>query len=342
MKPTCEPVFVSESDFRQAYLGGLRSLIGGPARTDRGVAALVVANVVNDPAARSALGSEVNGLLQALGSDAGDGDRTSVDRVLWAKILESGSDPPAPPRTRDLGPWRLTHNPFRNLRPRRLARESFQGIRRSFDEKGFHFNRSELVAQAFRERSQDDGRPAVSIFYNKFPFAPAHTILVPKRLDCREQFLLRDAFDWVWDLVRTLEIPGFGVGYNALGAFSSVNHLHFQTFINPDKLPVMDPAWAHNGGDRRYPIPCARLTTRETAWAWIAHQHQSRRPYNLIFDRTGVWAIARLHQSICAHLVWSSGFAWYELAGCFILDTVQAMQALTEADIEKELRRLAP
>lgn len=343
-RPTPEPVFLSESDFRAAYLDGLRSLIGGSARTRLSVAALVVANVANDPTARSSLGAEVVDLLESLTHDGALPSAVletapSEDRALWAKILESGPDPLSPPPSRTLGPWRLTHNPLRGVRPRRLAREAFQGIRRSFDAGDFHFNRSELVVQSFRERFRE-GKPAVSVFYNKFPFAPAHTVLVPDRLDCQEQFLTRGAFEWAWTVARTLEIPGFGMGYNALGAFASVNHLHFQTFAVPEGLPVMDPVWAHNGGDRRYPIPCARLTTAETAWAWIAHQHQAHCPYNLIFDRTGLWAIARRHQSTYAHSGWTSGFAWYELAGCLLLETVGAMLTLRETDVEKEFRKL--
>lgn len=342
--PTSEPVFLSEGDFREAYVCGLRSLIGGSARAKPGVAALVVANVANDPAARSSLRSEVIALLESLTNNdafasAEPGTASSEDCALWAKIVESGPDSLAPLRSRTLGPWRLTHNALRSLRPRRLARETFQGIRRNFDLQGFHFNRSELVVQSFRERSRD-GRPVVSVFYNKFPFAPAHTVLVPERLECREQFLTRAAFGWAWALARTLEIPGFGIGYNALGAYASVNHLHFQTFIAPGGLPIMDPGWAHNGGARRYPIPCARLTTEETAWAWIAHQHQARCPYNLILDRTGLWAIARSHQTAYAHSAWTSGFAWYELAGCLLLDTVEAMEALRETDVEEEFRKL--
>lgn len=337
-----EPVFSSHEDLREAFVGKLRALIDD-ARTDLSVTALVIANTVHDPQAREALLGEVTTMIRTLRADpefvAVVGAASPEDRAVWNRVLQDDSRSLAATRVKRLGPWRLQYNAFRALRPKRLARASFPGIRLPFRDDGFNFNRPDLVAESFRQKTED-GRPGVSVFFNKFPFADLHTLIVPNRLQGRPQYLEESDVEWAWDETKETPIPGFGMGYNSIGAFASVNHLHFQTFVAPEGLPVMAPQWTHNGGAEIYPIRCNRFDSPVTAWRWIDARHRRGAPYNLVFDTSGIYAIGRRHQSSCTRSAWTTGFAWFELAGSIIVNSAADLEALGQDDIEEELGRL--
>ena len=78
------------------------------------------------------------------------------------------------------------------------------------------------------------------LYYNKYPFVELHCLLVPERENCLPQFHLQEMHTFIWQLVKQLAagLPGLRIGYNALGAFASVNHLHYQLFVREQALPV--------------------------------------------------------------------------------------------------------
>ena len=104
------------------------------------------------------------------------------------------------------------------------------------------------------------------------PFAERHALLVPDPGRCHPQFLGVDEHQLIWQITAQLgeRIPGIGFGYNAYGAYASVNHLHFQMFDRSSgTYPIEAPAWRHNGGSRSYPLPVRRFDDADEAWAVV-------------------------------------------------------------------------
>ena len=69
-----------------------------------------------------------------------------------------------------------------------------------------------------------------SLLVNKSPMAYGHSLLVPYIADCMPQVLegrgLAVAFEFLQHCVR----EDVCIGFNSLGGFASVNHLHFQVW----------------------------------------------------------------------------------------------------------------
>ncbi|GBG73506.1 hypothetical protein CBR_g16849 [Chara braunii] len=62
------------------------------------------------------------------------------------------------------------------------------------------------------------------------PIEYGHVLLVPRLADCIPQQLSSDTFLEALNMAIEADSPFFRVGYNSLGAFATVNHLHFQAY----------------------------------------------------------------------------------------------------------------
>jgi hypothetical protein len=241
---------------------------------------------------------------------------------------------------RRLEAWELQFNHIRAFRPARMTGEAVRGISRPFQAQGFHFNKPFLRNEVIWAGELTGMR--VDLLYNKFPFVPLHGLLVPEREACLPQLLTRRHHAFIWSLCENLErqLPGWGVAYNSYGAFASVNHLHFQSFIRQHPLPITEGHWRHNGGTRPYPLVCEVYETPDAAWERIETLHADRTSYNLIYLPGRLYCLPRRAQGSFAHAAWTSGFAWYELAGGFTAFNRTDYDALDGAAIESELRKL--
>jgi diadenosine tetraphosphate (Ap4A) HIT family hydrolase len=177
------------------------------------------------------------------------------------------------------------------------------------------------------------------LYYNKYPFVDLHCLLVPERERCLPQFHRREMHLFVWDLVQWLSdaLPGVRVGYNALGAFASVNHLHYQLFVRDQPLPIEDAAWAHNGGSKCYPVGCRRFASADDAWQFIEQLHARNEAYNLLYTAAGMYCMPRKKQGGFPLADWSNGFSWYEMSGGMITFNHMDFTALQEQAISAGL-----
>ncbi len=96
------------------------------------------------------------------------------------------------------------------------------------------------------------------VLYNKFPFAPWHLLVVPEPEQTLPQFLTQTHHARMMALVteQADALPGLGMAFNSLGAYASINQLHFQGFVREAPFPVELPRWRHNGGEDEYPLEC--------------------------------------------------------------------------------------
>lgn len=331
----------SRDAFQAAFVDGLTAML-----EDQGLGTfiLVLANAGSEPA----IWRQLHGRLEARFADLAARHRAGAfaaaapdDLAVFERLLAVGFDRLQQATHRQAGPWLLQFNHLRSFRPPRMSDERVTRLRKPFDPAGFHFNKPFLRKEILWEGELQGLH--TRWLYNKFPFAPLHTLLVMAPEEQRAQYLAEADHHAVWSLAGSLGegLPGLGFGYNAYGAYSSVNHQHLQGFVRDgDVYPLELDCWAHNGGDRSYPLACRRHDSADAAWASIAALHAANTPYNLLYRPGRCYVLPRAFQGSYRHADWTGGFAWSELAGSFTLFDAQKMAALDGAAIETEFAKL--
>jgi len=261
------------------------------------------------------------------------------DILVFLKLHAIGFEHLQTLQSRRAGAWDILFNPIRALRPPRISGLQFSSLLCPFDLDGFHFNRPFLAKEIFWE-GELAGFSA-RILYNKFPFARLHGLLVPEPMRQLPQYLSPELHGWAWALCAQTGVPGLCLGYNSYGAGASVNHLHFQSFVQRSQLPVQDTRFVHNGGEDPYPLPCQRFTDPTAAWIQLDQLHQLNTPYNLIYSQDCLHLIPRVPQDSHKLSAQSSGYGWSEMAGVVTLFSRETFEGLSAEAFEAELARFA-
>lgn len=339
--------FTSPAALRDAFAQGLEAMLGQ--HDGLGVYILVLANACYDPELWTRLSAPLarrheahaDRLTAAL-RRGGRLEEPEDDLLVFLKLMAIGLPHLGAVARRQAGPWQIQFNPLRALRPPRASSLRVEGLRQPFDPQGFHFNKPFLAKEVLWQ-GELAHKPA-RLLYNKFPFAPLHGLLVPEPERELAQWLTPALFDWAWEVTGALAaaIPGFGLAYNSYGAYASVNHLHFQSFVQTAPLPVQSAHFAHHGGGAPYPLPCQVATERQEAWFALDELHRSGTPYNLLFGPDRVHILARAAQGSRPPAPWSAGFAWSEMAGAMTVFSQEDFAALAETDIALALSQLRP
>ena len=343
--PPDPPPFASLEGLERRFADGLAAMLD--AHNSLGVYILALANAAYDPQLWTQLApalAERHAELAASVADALRRGETLAepddDLMVFLKLATIGFERLIPLQSRRDGPWQVRFNPLRALRPPRASGQAYEGLLRPFSRAGFHFNKPFLA----RERlwaGELAGKPA-RLFYNKFPFARLHGLVVPEPQRELPQTLTPELHGWAWAMCAQAGIAGLCLGYNSQGAGASVNHLHFQSFVQDDPLPVQAARFAHNGGPLAYPLPCRRFDDPIDAWLEIDRQHQQKLPYNLVYGAGSVHCIARVPQDSDALHAQSRGYGWSEMAGAVTLFSREAYDALDASAFEAVLARFAP
>jgi diadenosine tetraphosphate (Ap4A) HIT family hydrolase len=338
-------IFSSTPSFCQAFSAGLSSLLQGGGL---GPFILVCANATFDPKIHSATAAELEALyrrlreqyVQALESGRAI-QEVEEDLLVFLKIQAVGLEKLRHTERRQAGKWELQFNHLRSFRPKRTMARAPAGMHVDFDEAGFHFNKGFMQKEAFWAGTL--GGKDATLYYNKYPFVDFHALLVPERESKLPQFLTLEHHNYLWALTSQLAetLTGVGFGYNSIGAFASVNHLHFQMFLKPQGFPVMDAAWSHNGGGEPYPAQCLAFDEPRAAWSCIQMLHSDEIAYNLLYTPGRQFVFPRLKQGAYLQPAWTSGFTWHELAGGIVVFNCEDYENLDASTIRDELARLA-
>jgi len=264
-------------------------------------------------------------------------DDADDDLLVFLKIACIGFDALAMTEQRKAGPWEVQFNHLRSFRPLRASQRPMTSIRAPFDSRTFHFNKPFIQQEVLWSGTLQDTH--CDLYYNKYPFVDLHSLLVPERERCLPQYHREDMHVFLWRLVAQLAhgLPGVRVGYNALGAFASVNHLHYQLFLRDRPLPVEQSQWRHNGGGDAYPVDCHCFTSADRAWGFIDALHARNEAYNLLYTPGRMYCMPRRKQGDFRLAEWSNGFSWYELCGGMITFNHQDFTRLQESEISAEL-----
>lgn len=320
--------------FKTHFATGLKNML----TTDGlGALILVLANSMQDPELFELLQDDLRRNFDELQDrqTTGPEDDLSVFTALTTTGIQqfSGWEHHA------LEPWELVVNPLRSLRPARVSSEVFKDIHQPFAPDKFHFNKPFLRPEILWEGDWH-GSP-LRVLYNKFPFAPWHLLVVPEPAQTLPQFLSQTHHARMMTLVaeQASVLPGLGMAFNSLGAYASINQLHFQGFVRETRLPVELPRWQHRGGDEAYPLECWHTASTQDAWQMIESLHQAKQPYNLLYRADGCYILPRKGQGRVELPNWAQGIAWHEACGVFTLAERHMLEG-TGAEISQQLGKL--
>jgi len=101
----------------------------------------------------------------------------------------------------------------------------------------FRFEESEENKVQYLEKALVLDSPNV-IAINVSPIDYGHVLLVPRVLDCLPQRIDHDSLLLAMHLAAEAGNTSFRLGYNSLGAFATINHLHFQAYYLALPFPV--------------------------------------------------------------------------------------------------------
>ncbi|MDQ5769487.1 hypothetical protein [Thiothrix subterranea] len=308
-------LFTTSPDaFKTRFADGLQNML-----TPDGLGAfiLVLANSMQDAQLRQQLAKPLRETFAQLQQRQPDGPVDDV--ATFAALLKTGIEIFSGWEHARAEPWELVINPLRSLRPARVSSEVFSELFQPFAADKFHFNKPFLRPEILWEGKAEGMN--LRVFYNKFPFAPWHTLIVPEPQATLPQFLTQPYHKRIMALAASTAtyLPGFGIAFNSVGAYASVNQLHFQGFIRPSRFPVEAAQWQHNGGTQAYPLHCWRADSAQAAWEIIAALHQANQPYNLLYRAESCYILPRKGQGTVKLADWLQGIGWHELCGVFNL-----------------------
>lgn len=122
-------------------------------------------------------------------------------------------------------------------------------VLQSFDEGKFHFGKACLQEVLFQfdttapfesilEEDACTGRSPDLVMINVSPIEYGHILLIPKVLDRLTQIISSDTIQLALQFTAAVDNPYFRLGYNSLGAYATINHLHFQGYYLMAPYPV--------------------------------------------------------------------------------------------------------
>lgn len=122
--------------------------------------------------------------------------------------------------------------------------QPFDGNKFNFTKVGqeevlFQFEASEDGESQFFPNALVDVENSPSVVaINVSPIEYGHVLLIPRILECLPQRIDRDSFLLALYMAAEAGNPHFRVGYNSLGAFATINHLHFQAYYLAVSFPI--------------------------------------------------------------------------------------------------------
>lgn len=110
----------------------------------------------------------------------------------------------------------------------------------------FQFEAADMPSKgsAFLPMTPVSGSPNL-IFINVSPIEYGHVLLVPRALDRLNQLVDPSTLHLALQFTREAANPFFRLAFNSLGAYGTVNHLHFQVrrMLLPLQTRASNPLW---------------------------------------------------------------------------------------------------
>jgi hypothetical protein len=322
-----DPIFTEKKSFEQAFSQGLASMLEND---ELGVFILVLANALADEKLWGQFKPALITKFEKL--KAGDITGAEDDVIVFNQLLNLDLNDLEVTKYKTLGAFELQYNPLRALRPQRMSTVKTTGMSLDFDDGDFNFNKPFLKKETFWQG--DFFSKNISIFYNKFPFAKLHGLIVVEPSKQHSQLLTPELHQFAWMMANSvgLNIEGFTLAYNSYGAYASVNHFHLQCFVRDTPLPIES--------NEKHPLINHWFNSVGDAWEFIDSLHRDNQPYHLIYRDQAILCIVRQRQDDYQHADWTSGYAWYEACGGLSTYTLDDFDQLTKQQLDNELTKL--
>ena len=101
----------------------------------------------------------------------------------------------------------------------------------------FQFEGSSCRHASFTPAAVAENSPSL-VMINVSPIEYGHVLLVPKVLENLNQCLGPETLLLALQFAREANNPYFRVGFNSLGAYATINHLHFQAYYLAAPMPI--------------------------------------------------------------------------------------------------------
>lgn len=101
----------------------------------------------------------------------------------------------------------------------------------------FQFEQGASGEACFEEEAEVKSSPNL-VLINVSPIEYGHVLLVPRALDNMQQLVTPDTFLLALRFAQEANNPYFRIGFNSLGAYATVNHLHFQAYYLASPMPL--------------------------------------------------------------------------------------------------------
>lgn len=121
------------------------------------------------------------------------------DLLVFLKMICVGFEKLKTTVFRDESGWEVQFNHLRGFRPNRISQEKIDNLVLPFNAAGFNFNKPFMAKEILWEGNYN--KQQLSLFYNKYPFADYHTLLVPEREKGLPQFLELEQHEYIWQFI---------------------------------------------------------------------------------------------------------------------------------------------
>ena len=264
-----------------------------------------------------------------------------------------------PNRRLHKGSFSLQLNPDR--KGKRPSQYSGNGIKQEFDANKFNYNK--IPSEEVISEDQINGMNVTTVV-NVSPFAEGHFLLVPERAAGHPQYL--DKSDYLLMALERMAASSksnLKITYNSLGAFASINHLHFQGFYYGGDLREQEP-W--NDGQlpvermerqeiatvdgvkisqvQDYPAHALAFASNDnvklaqTVFKYVNILNERSIAYNILITKKEVIVLPRKFEFANSL---GAGTAVLEMAGEFIAFDQETVEQVTEESIKRELKDTA-
>lgn len=145
-------------------------------------------------------------------------------------------------------------------------------VKQAFDTSKFNFTKAAQKEALFQfDTSADAGTTYLRtakvlddspnlVVINVSPIEYGHVLLVPKVLDYLPQQMQPHLLLTAIEMVAESANPFFRAGYNSLGAYATINHLHFQGYYLMAPFPIERAMSVRLGKRRKSTVTVSRLT----------------------------------------------------------------------------------
>ncbi len=330
-----EPIFNSITEFHTFFMQGLDLMLQNE-NLDTQTFNLVFGNTILHHNERDMI-ARLEAAKKRLAATV-DQTKTDDDTQIFLKLKDMKLDWQNWTMTEDrkINSWNVQLNKFRVLKPKGYGVKKISNTFQKFNSQDFNFNKIKnppIWQGTLLKRN-------MSLYYNKFPYKDLQSILVLDPQLNKEQFLTESDHVYIWNLCLELKhLYNLYIGYNSLGAFASINHLHFHLVVGIEELTIVQNKWSHNSGAVKYPATVYVFETAAKAWDLIKQMNSQNVPYNLLYMPGKIYIYPKKFQGTYEDPLWSTGLGWYELSGNFIIYDEKEIDLLTDQVISQSLEK---